>query len=311
MTVGAVVLLVFALPRAMPGDPLQSLAGGGAQVSDPEIHRQLVAYYGLNRPLTSQFLHYLANLGRGDLGASISQHVAVSMLIGERLPWTLLLMGVALFVSTLVSWAGGMATGWRRGQKVDRVLVAATTGISAIPPYAVASVLLVALAVALPVFPLSGAQTPFAHYRSPLAAAADVARHLAMPGLALAVSLVGTNFLLVRNGVVTALGQDYLEMAQAKGLPERLVKWRHAGRNALLPFVTVVGAEVGFAVGGAVFVESIFGYPGMGNLILKAVGDRDYPVLNASLLLLALIVLTVNLAVDLLYRRLDPRVAQP
>lgn len=127
---------------------------------------------------------------------------------------------------------------------------------------------------------------------------ADVARHLVLPALALSLPLIGTNFLLVRNSVATALGSDYLTLAHAKGLAERRVKWRHAGRNALLPFVT--------AVGGAVFVEAVFGYPGMGTLVLRAVADRDYPVLDATLLLLALVVLALNLAVDLLYRQLDP-----
>jgi peptide/nickel transport system permease protein len=308
ITVAGVVVVVFALPRAMPGDPIDALAGTGGSVgvTDPQIHAQLESYYGLNRPLVTQFLRYLGNLARGNLGISISQHLPVAHLIAGRLPWTLLLMGTALAFSTLFSFLAGVAAGWHRGGRADRLLIAATTGASAVPGYATASLLLIAFAVAWPLLPLSGAQTPFAHYGSPVAAVADVARHLALPALALTLSLVGTNFLLVRNSVVSALGQDFLVLARAKGLPERLLKHRHAGRNALLPFVTVVGLQVGFAVGGAIFVESVFAYPGIGSLILQAVQDRDYPVLDASLLVLAVVVLTMNLAVDLVYRRLDP-----
>ncbi len=309
ITVAGVVVVVFALPRAMPGDPIDALAGtGGVGATDPRVHAQLESYYGLNRSLTAQFWGYLGDLRRGDLGISISQHVPVAHLIVGRLPWTLLLMGTSLAFSTLFSFFAGVAAGWRRGSGRDRALIGATTGLSAIPGYATASLILIAFAVAWPLFPLSGAQTPFAHYGSPVAAVADVARHLALPAVALTLSLLGSNFLLVRNSVVSALGQDYLVLARAKGLPERLLKHRHAGRNALLPFVTVVGLQVGFAVGGAIFVESVFAYPGIGSLILQAIQSRDYPVLDASLLVLAVVVLTMNLAVDLLYRRLDPSV---
>ncbi len=307
MTLMVVIVGVFALPRAMPGDPIDSLArSGGAEITDPRIHAQLQAYYGLNRPLVSQFFHHLANLSRGDLGFSISQRQPVSHLIAERLPWTLLLAGTALVFSTLFSFFAGVAAGWRRGSRRDRALIAVTSATAAVPVYALATVLLITLAIVWPVFPLSGARTPFAQ-GTPLRTAVDLARHLALPATALTLSLAGANFLLVRSSVVSALGQDYLVLARAKGLPERLLKHRHAGRNALLPYVSVIGIQVGFAVGGAIFVESVFAYPGMGSLILQAVQDRDYPVLDASLLVLAVVALTANLAVDLLYQRLDPR----
>ena len=125
---------------------------------------------------------------------------------------------------------------------------------------------------------------------------------------ALTLALLGNKFLLVRNSVVSSLGSDFMLLAEAKGLPDRVVKYRHAGRNALLPFLTVVGIQTGFAVGGAIFVESVFAYPGMGSLILQAVEARDFPVLEASFLVFAVVVLVVNLALELVYRRVDPRV---
>jgi peptide/nickel transport system permease protein len=177
----------------------------------------------------------------------------------------------------------------------------------AIPEYALAAVLLIAFAVVLPIFPLAGARTPFADHGT-IAGVLDVAKHLVLPAGALTLSLLGTKFLFVRNTMMSALGADYMVLARAKGLPDRLLKYRHAGRNALLPFLTLVGIQVGYAVGGAVFIESVFAYPGMGSLILDAVEARDYPVLEATFLVLAVVVLAVNLALELVYARVDPRV---
>ena len=185
------------------------------------------------------------------------------------------------------------------------------TGLRALPPYVIAALLLVGLAVLVPLFPLSGARTPFASYASPVSSVGDVLGHLVLPASALTLSLLSTRFLLVRNTMVAALGQDYMVLARAKGLSERLLKYRHGGRNALLPFVAAVGVEMGFAVGFAIFVESVFAYPGMGTLILRAVETRDYPVLEAAFLVLGAVVLVSNLVADLVAARLDPRVAAP
>ncbi|MEX2658610.1 MAG: ABC transporter permease [Acidimicrobiales bacterium] len=310
MTVLVVVTVVFALPRTMPGDPLTALQDpdNDVFVTDPEVRGRLLAYYGLDRPLPVQYVHYLGSIARGDLGWSISSNAPVSGLIAAHLPWTLLLTGSALVAASAVSFVVGVSSAWHRGQRRDRALVITMEGTRAVPEYAVASLLLIAFAVLIPVFPLAGARTPFATYASPLAELADIGRHLALPLVALTLSLLGSKFLLVRNTVISSLGADYMVAARAKGLPERLLKYHHAGRNALLPFLTVVGIQAGFAVGGAVFVESVFAYPGMGSLILRAVAVRDYPVLEATFLVLAMVVLAVNLGLELVYARLDPRV---
>jgi peptide/nickel transport system permease protein len=216
-------------------------------------------------------------------------------------------MFVSLALASAISFVAGLEAAWRRGQRPDRWVLVIITGIRAVPEYVIAALLLIVFAAVIPIFPLYGARTPFASYASPLSEFGDIAYHLVLPVTALTLSLLGSKFLLVRNTVVSSLGEDYLLLARAKGLPERLLKYRHAGRNALLPFLTVVGIQAGFAVGGSVFVEAVFAYPGMGTLILKAVEARDYPVLEASFLVLALIVILINLMVDLLYGRLDPR----
>jgi peptide/nickel transport system permease protein len=308
ITVSAVVVVVFALPRAMPGDPLAAaLEPGNPNLADPAVRAALESYYGLDRSLLDQFGHFLANLVRGDLGVSIAQRVPVTSLIRSHLPWTLLLVGTALVISAGLSYSAGVGAGWRRGSARDKVLVVAGTTARAVPSYALASVLVVTFAVVWPLFPLGGATTPFANYSSPLDRLADIASHLALPLSALTASLFGRQLLLVRNTVVGTLGEDYMVLARAKGLPERLLRFRHAGRNALLPFLTLVGLQAGIAVGGAIFIESVFAYPGMGTLVLRAIEARDYPVLEGTFLVLALVVLTANVIVDLLYARLDPR----
>lgn len=308
-TLLAIATIVFLLPRLMPGDPLLARLDpeSSLYVSDPETRDRLRAYYGLDRPLPEQYLRYLGSLAQGDLGWSIVGGRPVTAIVRERLPWTLLLVGTALVLSAVIGFLAGVAAAWRRGSARDGVLLVATTGLRAAPEYVSATLLLIAFAVLVPVFPLAGARTPFAEYGSPFGAIADVAYHLVLPATALTASLIAGKFLIVRNTMISALGQDYMLLARAKGLPEHLLKYRHAARNSLLPFLTVLGIQSGFAIGGAIFVESIFAYPGMGSLILQAVQSRDYPVLEGCFLTLAATVLLVNALVDLAYSRLDPR----
>jgi peptide/nickel transport system permease protein len=307
-----VVTVIFLLPRLMPGDPLETRVdpSSGMFVPDETARAHFLSYYGLDRPLGAQYLHYLGSLVRGDLGWSIGRNAPVADLVAERLPWTLLLLGTSIALASLLGFLGGVAAAWRRGRHADRGLVIVTAAIRALPEYAWAPILLIMFAVLVPVLPLSGAKTPFAHYDSAWSEVLDVVKHLVLPASALTLGLLAGKFLLVRNTTISALGQDYMLLARAKGLPDRLLEYRHAGRNALLPFLTLVGIQVGFAVGGAVFVESTFAYPGMGSLILQAVSDRDYPVLEGCFLVLAATVLLANVVVDLLYARLDPRAAR-
>lgn len=310
VTLWAVVTVVFLLPRLMPGDPLQNLEDptSGSFLADPQIREKVSAYYGLNRPLGSQYLSYLSGLVHGDFGWSIGQNVPVQGLIADRLPWTLLLMGCALTLSSTLSFLAGVSAAWQRGKVVDRGLIALLSAGRTVPEYAIAGLLLTCFAVLLPVFPLSGAQTSFVSYDSPFAAVGDVLQHLALPLTALTIGLAGREFLIVRNATIGTLGEDYMVLGQAKGLSQRRLKYRYSGRNALLPFVTALGTQAGFAISGSLFTETVFAYPGMGTLVNSAVTARDYPVLQSVFLVLAVVVLAGNLLVELLYRRVDPRV---
>ena len=296
---GGLITLIFLLPRALPGDPLGSLIDPEAgQTFTAEARAEIEAHYGLDRPLGEQYVRYLGKIATGDFGWSISQQSPVLDLVKARLPWTLLLMGSGLTLAAAISWLVGVGSAWRRGTRLDRAAVSALTVLRAVPDFALAAVLLIVFAVVLPWFPVAGSRTVFAQHSSWLDQVADIAHHLVLPLAALTLSLLGTKFLLVRNTVIGCLGQDYMVLARAKGLPQSIQRRRHAGRNAVLPFLTLIGIQAGFAVGGTIFVEQVFTYPGMGDLVLSAVDARDYPLLEALFLVLAATVLAANLVVD-------------
>lgn len=312
VTLWAVVTVVFVLPRLIPGDPLQALdqPDSGTYVYDAVVRAKVAAYYGLDKPLVTQYRTFVTGVAHGDFGWSISQNAPVATLMHRRLPWTLLLMGGALAVSSTVGFIAGVSAAWRRGGAVERSLIVSLSAARAVPEYAMGIALLVCFAVFLPAFPQAGAKTPFAHYPTPFDAMGDVLRHLVLPLAALSVGLVANKFLIVRNSMISTLGEDYMLLARAKGLPSRMLKYRHAGRNVLLPFLTVLGVQAGLAAGGSLLVEQVFAYPGMGTLMGSAVTARDYPLLQGGFLILALVTLLANLAIELVYGRIDPRAAR-
>lgn len=312
LTMWAILTINFILPRLLPGDPLSSLVDpeSSEYVFDGEVRAALEAYYGLDRPLLEQYLAYLKGAATGELGRSILLKRGVGQLIVSHLPWTLLLTGTALTLASILGILGGAEAAWARGTTTDRLLTAASVIAGNAPVYFVGMILLIIFGAQLKVLPLAGGRTPFAHYDGPLAAAVDVGRHLVLPALTLTAALLGSKFLLVRNNVVGILGEDFMLVARAKGLKTRRLKWCHALRNALLPFVAHLAAHAALAMTGSVFIETLFDYPGMGRLIFKAVGARDYPVIQGVFLVIALLVLTANLAADWLNLQLDPRLAE-
>lgn len=312
LTLWVVLTLNFLLPRLLPGDPLSALLDPESSdyVFDDEVRATLEAYYGLDRPLLAQYAGYLKGAFTGNLGQSIQFNRPVGELLAAHLPWTLLLTGTALGLASLLGLLGGSEAAWRRGSAADRLLTAASVLAGNAPVYFVGMMLLILFGAKLGWLPLAGGRTPFAHYDSLLAGAADVGRHLVLPALTLTLALLGVQFLLVRNNVVGILGEDFMLVARAKGLRTARLKWGHALRNALLPFVAHLAAHAGLAITGAVFIETLFQYPGMGRLIFEAVGARDYPVIQGVFLLVAVLVLSANLLADWLNTRLDPRVAE-
>lgn len=309
-TVFVLVTFNFALPRLMPGDPIDALMAFGSPnfVTDEETRANLERYYDLDDSVPEQYAHYLAGLVQGDLGVSIVSNVSVTEELLDRVGWSALLVGTAIVISMLVGLPTGVHSGWKRGKRLDRGLTAFFLSVQNVPIYVVGMAVFVVFAAQLDMFPLGGATTPFNDYDG-LREVLDIAHHLALPALLLGVEFATYEYLVMRSSMVSELGSDYLLGGRAKGLSERRLKYGYAGRNALLPVVTVIGLQLSVAITGIVFIESIFSYPGVGQYLFQAVGTRDYPAMQGSFLLLTITVVTTNLAVDLLYRRLDPRTA--
>jgi peptide/nickel transport system permease protein len=305
------LLISFALPRALPGDPLEALADGGGQDTalalTPETHAHLLAYYGLDRPLPEQAVRFFQQTLHGDLGFSISFSRPVSQLILDRLPWTVLLVSLTLLIAGVAGCGLGLLVGFRTG-KHGR-LSAGLVLVGSLPDFVVGIALILGLGVLVPLLPTTGATTAFESCggAAALGCAADVLAHAALPVLTLVVVQAPAFFLLMRAAALGEVGQAYIVAARARGLTERQVATRHVGRNAVLPIITLLGLRLGTMLGGVVVVETLFAYPGLGQLTYQAALARDFPVLQALFLLGGAAILALNAAADLLRRRIDPR----
>lgn len=310
---GTVFLLItfnFAIPRLMPGDPIEALMARGSPTvpQDVQTKKDLAQYYRLDESLPEQYVHYLGRLVHGDLGKSITSNLPVRKEVGGKLAWSGLLLGTGMVASIIIGLPLGMHSGWKRGGRFDGFTQSFFLSTMAIPVYVYAGLAFIILAARLNVIPFGGATTPFNEYTG-FSKFVDIARHLWFPALMVGFDLATIQFLVMRSSIVGELGSDYLLGGRAKGLRERRLKYRYAGRNALLPVVTVVGLNISPGVFTLVIIERIFAYPGIGNYMLGSLGTRDYPVAQGAFLVLSLTVVTANLLVDLLYRRLDPRTA--
>jgi len=302
-TVAALILLTFCLIHLAPGDPVIALGG---EHGDVGYYAFIRARFGLDRPLPAQLLTYMRNVFEGDLGVSYVHGRPVAGLIAERLPATLLLMSTALLLSSAAGVALGVLAARRAHRPADLLLRTAALLGYATPSFWLAQVVVLALAVGTGLFPVQG-MTDARQASTGLRHATDVLRHLALAAFVLATNELALTTRLVRTGLLEALASDYVRTARAKGLPEGRVA-RHALRNALLPVVTVIGGRVGMLFSGAVLVEAVFAWPGLGQLLVSSLLARDYPALLGMFLLVSLAVVFANLVTDLLYGWLDPRI---
>lgn len=303
------IVLNFALPRLAPGDAVDYLLPPevAGEVS-PAQREHVLSQFGLGESVGVQFGRYLGNLATGDLGLSVQYARPVSDVLVERIGWTALLVGGALALSTLIGVLLGFAAAWRRGSAADVGTLTTVMVIDAAPPFFVGLLLILAFSVELGWLPVFGA-LPEAG-ASGIGFAVEVGERLILPLVTLTLGYLGSVFLVARAALVGELQEDYVLMAEAKGLGPRAVR-RHAQRNALIPVVTVTLVGLGTLVGGAAVVETVFSYPGLGRLIYESVLARDYPLLQGAFLLLAIGVLLANFVADLLYPLLDPRVRRP
>ena len=303
-------IVVFFLIRLMPGDPAAVMLG---QDASPQAVAELRHALRLDQPWPVQLGRYLIDLVRGDLGDSIFQHAPAAQLVTSHLPATIELAVAALLIGVVVGLPLGIAAAVRHGTLVDAAVMAiAQLGIS-LPVFWLAILLILAFAVNLQWLPAVGWGTALlpalgsaAH--GDLQPLWDNVRHLLLPAATLGVGTIALISRMVRSSMLEVLQQDYVRTARSKGLPPRRVVLRHALRNALLPVVTVVGLQFGSLLGGAVVTESIFGWPGIGQLAVQSIGQRDYPLVQATVLITAVLFALVNLVVDLTYALVDPRI---
>ncbi len=293
-----VAILVFVLTRAASGDPVAVLLGDQATAADIERAR---ADYGLDKPLPVQFAYWAKEVLQGNLGDSIFLQRPVTQALWERAEPTFLLAVMAVLIATLIGVPCGIVSAVFRGRLTDQVFTVIAMLGASIPSFWLGLVMMQVFAVSMGWFPVSG-------YGPPEASLAERVHHLILPAVVLGLLNSALIIRFTRASMLDVLGEDYVRTARAKGLPERTVTLKHALRNALIPIVTVIGLTTALMIGGAVVTETVFGLPGVGNLVVSAVLRRDYPVIQGALLVIAAIYVLINFAIDLLYAVVDPRV---
>ena len=306
-TIAAIVVIDFFLLRLAPGDAADALAAESGSATE-ETMTALRAHFGLDQPLIRQFLAYVDSLLHFSLGFSPLYNMPVSRLIGERLPGSLLLMTTALGIALLVGISAGVIMSSFAGRLPDRLLSVIALLFYSIPGFWIGLMLIVVFSVWLGWLPSGGAET-IGTGLTGLPWMLDRVRHLILPATSLALFFIAIYARLVRASMLEVRDQDYIRTAAAKGLSRRIITLRHMLWNALLPITTVAGMHVGAILGGAVVVETVFSWPGLGRLAFEAVLKRDFSVLLGILLLSSFMVIIVSMLVDLLQAWLDPRIA--
>jgi peptide/nickel transport system permease protein len=293
-----VAVMVFALTRLASGDPIAVLLGDQATAEDIAQAR---VQYGLDQPVLTQFGYWVREVAHGNLGNSIFLQRPVTQALAERAEPTFFLSIFAVAIAALIGIPCGLAAAVWRGRIVDQILSAVAMLGASVPSFWMGLILIQIFAVWLGWFPASG-------YGDPGVALPERLHHLVLPAIVLGVLNSALIIRFTRASVLDILGEDYVRTARSKGLSERVVILKHVLRNALVPIVTVVGLTLALMIGGAVVTETVFNLPGVGNLVVRAVLRRDYPVIQGTLLVIAGIYVLINLAIDLIYMLVDPRI---
>jgi ABC-type dipeptide/oligopeptide/nickel transport system permease component len=304
-TVFVAISLNFVLFRAAPGNAVSDLSR--VPHASPQLRAALTHDFGLDQSKWQQYLLYLNQLLHGNLGISFADRQPVASNLAEALSNTLPMVLLGTTVAILLGIATGVLAAWRRGGVADHVSTNLAIGFYSFPTQWLGLMLLIVFGSVLPTH---GMSDEFLVDPSWWEHSVDVLRHMALPALTLALTLYGQYTLVVRSAMLETLSEDYVLTARAKGLPGRLIVRRHALRNAMLPTTTLMALSLGYVVGGAILIETVFSWPGIGRAVYQAVLQRDYPMLQGAFLVLTLSVVFFNLLADLLYVRLDPRVTE-
>jgi peptide/nickel transport system permease protein len=287
-----VVSVVFLMIHLVPGDPIQQMLGEGASAADLQAARHA---YGLDVPIGEQYLNYWKGVLHGDLGRSLRFDQPVTKLVVQRYPQTLQLTIASMIVALLISVPGGVRSARRRNRWDDRLLsIISLLGLS-FPNFALGPILILFFAIYLGLLPVSGSGS---------------LAHLVLPAITMGGALAAILTRMVRTAMLEELSQDYIRTARAKGLPENIVVYKHALRNALVPVLTVVGLQFGALLAGAIVTETIFSWPGIGRLTIQAIGNRDYYLVQGCILMIGLTYVAVNFITDFFYSLANPRIRQ-
>jgi peptide/nickel transport system permease protein len=320
LTTWVVVTIIFFVVRLMPGSPTDVL------VQDLMITRGLAYDEALNQaaqllgikldePIMNQYFTYMGNLLKGDMGKSYrNQTTTVIYMIGERLPWTLFSVGISLMVSFVIGVTLGMIIAYRRNTWLDHLLTSISAVLDAIPGYLTAILVFVLLGVVLKWVPIGwmrGSRSPGIEPGLTWEFISDIFGHLAVPGLVYVLATVGNWMLRMKSNTLSTLGEDYVTVARARGLPDSRIITSYVGRNASLPVVTSLAISLGVLMGGSILIENIFTYQGIGLLLLSALTSRDYPLMQGVFIVTTIAVIVANFLADLLYGWLDPRTRIP
>ena len=301
----AILVLNFVIVHLVPGDPVHALLGDFPV--PPGYAEQVRADFGLDKPIATQLVLYLVNLAQGNLGFSFANRMPVLDLIVARLGPTLLLMLPALFFAAVLGIVLGLAAAPHAGSAQDSALTAVSLFGYSVPIFWLGQMLVIVFAIDLGWLPAQGMKNMRDELQG-MDAVLDVLKHLVLPGFSVMIFYIAIVARVARASVGEALHHDYVLTAQAKGLSRRAILWRHVLPNAMIPVVTVIGYNFGLSLTGAILVETVFAWPGIGNLFITSITNRDYPVLQGIFLFAAISVVIINIVTDLLYALLDPRV---
>jgi peptide/nickel transport system permease protein len=309
LTIMIVVVINFLLFRVLPGDPVRAVIGRNLPITI-ETQQALRAQFGLDKPVfPDQFFDTLGQWARGNLGISWSLRRPVSEILLSKLRNTVLLIGLGQVLAILLGVSLGLLAGWKRKTAVDIGALTFSLIAWAVPTFWL-GIILLAAGSAWFGLPTAGIVSPANTGKPLFAVLPDVARHLILPTLTLTILYMGEYMLIMRSSILEVLSEDYILTAKAKGMSHWQVLWRHALKNAMLPIVTLIALNLGFTVSGAIYIETVFSYDGLGKLFQTALTRQDYPLLQGAFLLLAVSVIIANMVADALYVVLDPRVRE-
>lgn len=312
VTAWAAISINFLIPRLMPGDPIDAVISRfdeqGTPLS-PQATRALEITFGIheNESLWSQYLSYWHSILHANFGVSFTYYpTEVSTIIGQAMPWTVVLVGISTIIGWLVGTLVGIGVGWRRGSRWDAI-IPISTFFRGIPHFWIGLVAVTVLGVTLGILPVSGGYDSGLTPGFAWGFISSAAVHSLLPALTIVSGSVAGHLLTMRNMMVTSLSEDYVMVAEAKGLPSRRIMLRYAARNALVPSVVGFALELGFVVSGALVVEKVFSYPGVGYVLFQAIGTQDYPLIQGIFLIVTLTVLVANIFADIAFVLVDPR----